>query len=142
MEQPDYKGPERRALKLEDIAVAVDEALDERLPTTESILIAHINAKNAELAAAITTLSIKVDSALQAARLDTERQIKALRDEAFPDGPLYRHKDFHDGRIKQAEKEDRIKADLLSWAIKGGLGLVGAMVLLGFIEWLKREITK
>ena len=139
---PDYTGPERRALRLEDIADTIDEALHERLPATESALISHINQKNAELATSITALSLRMDSVLEAAQQDTSRQIKAMRDEAFPDGPLYRHKDFHDGRIKQAEREDRIKTDLYSWLLRGGLSLLLAMLLLGFVEWLKRELSK
>ena len=138
----DYDGPDRRSLHIEHIADCMDEALDQRLPHTESALIAHANAKTAEVLAAVNTLNAKIDGVLEASRQETARQIKVLRDEAFPDGPLYRHKDFHDGRIRQAERDDKIRTDLTAWAWKGVLTVVGAMLLLGFIEWFKRELNK
>lgn len=135
----EYTGPERRVLNPAQVADMVAEELDHRLAETESRLIQHFNAKCLEISTALMT---KMDSVANHAVVHTDAEIRKLRDEAFPEGPLYRHKDFHDGRIKQAQRDDQIKTDLYSWLLRGAIGLVGAMVLLGFIEWLKREMNK
>lgn len=128
-------GRDRRSIPRHEIADMVSEEIAGQLADHESRLIQHINAKTLEVVS-------KIDVLLQAATLHTDREIKKVVDQAFPEGPLYRHRDFHDGRIKQAERDDKIKTDVYSWFIKGGMTLLGAMLLLGFVEWFKRELTK
>ncbi len=122
-----------------EVADMVAEEMNNQLSHVETRMIHHVNTKTLEIVT-------KIDAMLQAATEHTDREIKRVIDEAFPEGPLYRHKDFHDGRIKQAareaEREEKIKTDLYSWVIKGALMTVGGMILLGFFEWLKRELNK
>ena len=113
----------------------VAEEMNNQLAHIENRLINHMNIKTLEIVT-------RIDTMLQSATAHTDREIKKVVNEAFPDGPLYRHKDFHDGRIKQAEREDKIKTDVYAWLVKGGFALIGAMLLLGFVEWFKRELIK
>lgn len=134
-----YEGPERRVAHRHQVADMVAEEMGEQLSELENRLVRHINAKSLEIIA-------KIDSTLTACTQHTDREIKRLTDEAFPAGPLYRHRDFHVGRIEQAKREadrgEKIKTDLYSWAIRGALMTIGGMILLGFLEWLKRELNK
>lgn len=134
-----YEGPERRVAHRHQVADMVVEEMGKQLSELENRLIRHINAKSLEVIS-------KIDSLLQSATRHTDREIARVVEEAFPPGPLYRHRDFHDGRIKKAERDaergEKIKTDLYSWAIKGALLTIGGMILLGFFEWFKRELNK
>lgn len=134
-----YEGPERRVAHRRQVADMAAEEMGKQLSELENRLVRHINAKSLEV---IT----KIDSLLQSATDHTDREIARVVEEAFPPGPLYRHRDFHVWRIEQAKREadrdEKIKTDLYSWAIRGALMTIGGMILLGFLEWLKRELNK
>lgn len=76
----------------------------------------------------------------------TTEQIRAILtqhvSDAFPSGSLHKHREYHEERIKASDAADRIKADLVSWSIKGIVGLLIVLVGLGAMEWFKRELIK
>lgn len=121
--EPAYYGPERRLvapLTQDRVALMIEEAVDKRLSTMESKLMAHIDSKFNDIHKVFTDHV----------------------EETFPPGPLHKHKAYHEGRIKSAEASEKIKFDLIGWGLKGSLMMVFMLVGWGALEWLKRELSK
>lgn len=110
----------------------VAEELDERLAQMETNFYNHVNLKVGQLELSLTS-SIKQI---------VEDAIDKHIDDAFPDGPLHRHKDHHQKLIDNAESGKRIRLDIQIWLIRGAIGFVGLLLFLGAKEWLLRELAK
>ncbi len=106
----------------------VAEELDIRLATTETNLINHINMRMGQLD---LSLSSKITEA-----------IGKHVEEAFPPGPLHKHKEQHQRHIDAAANSKRIWMDIQLWAIRGVLVFVAGLLFLGGKEWLLRELAK
>jgi hypothetical protein len=115
-----------------EVADMVAEELDERLAQTETKLINHMNLKMGQFELSVTS-SLKTI---------VEEAIDKHIDDAFPDGPLHRHKDHHQKLIDNAESGKKIKLDLQIWAARGVLLFIFSLLLLGGKEWLLRELAK
>lgn len=123
----EYHGPERRlphkerrAHNNDDLALMVEEAVDERVSKMEVHLINHINQKFGQL----------------------HRVFDQHVEDAFPTGGVHKHKEHHQSLIDSAEVAKRIRQDLLAWLLKGVIGLFLLLVGLGALEWLKQELMR
>lgn len=128
----DHNGPERRSVSRHEVADMVAEELDARLSTTESNLINHINIKMGQFEMSMTSKMTEI----------VNDAIDKHIDDAFPPGPLHKHKEQHQKHIDAAENGKKIKLDIQIWAIRGGLGILFLLVGLGAKEWLLRELAK
>jgi len=132
MSEPAYQGPERRAISRHEVADMVAEELDVRLASFETNLMNHINVKFSQFELSTTS---KLTQAVNEA-------IDKHIDDAFPSGPLHRHKDHHQRLIESAESGKKIKLDVQIWLIRGAITFVGLLLFLGAKEWLLRELAK
>ena len=129
----EYQGPERRRPSTRaEIADMVAEGLDERLAQMETNFYNHVNLKVGQLELSLTSNIKQI----------VEDAIDKHIDDAFPDGPLHRHKDHHQKLIDNAESGKKIKLDLQIWAARGVLLFIFSLLLLGGKEWLLRELAK
>ena len=119
-EAPDFDGAERRALTPDRVALMIEEALEERISKMESRMLAHMDLKFGQFH-----------------KLFTDHV-----EEAFPPGPLLKHRMDHEGRIRAAATREKIRDDLWAWGIKGAVGLMLFLFAMGALEWIKREISK
>jgi hypothetical protein len=121
----------------------VTESVDERVAQAEDRIINHVNQANAQAQASMTlALTRAMDDIKQSMHAHVDSKIADLTHSAFPEGPIYKHREFHESRIRNAENNERIKGDLMSWAFKGVIGLFLILVGSGALEWLKRELSK
>jgi hypothetical protein len=128
MHDDEYTGPERRlTAQIErrkatktDIALMVEEAVDERVSKMESHLIDHINQKFGQL----------------------HRVFDQHVTDAFPGGDARGHREHHQSLIDSAEVAKRVRQDLFAWLLKGVVGVVLFLIGIGALEWLKRELSK
>lgn len=128
-----YTGPERRHLPTRaEVADMVAEELDDRLAQTETNLMNHMNHKMGQFELSVIASLKQV----------VEEAIDKHIDDAFPDGPLHRHKDHHQRLIENAESGKKIRLDLQIWALRGLIAFVGFLLFIGAKEWLLRELAK
>jgi hypothetical protein len=110
---PNYSGPERRNLTrmpeaLEaQIALMVEEEVERRLSKLEERLMMHMDTKFAQLHRLIT--------------------------DAFPNGDPHGHRAYHELQIKQADGWDKIKGEVVSKFLTGGLWIAAGW--LAFAVW-------
>lgn len=110
---PTYSGPERRNLTrmpeaLEaQIALMVEEEVERRLSKLEERLMMHMDIKFAQLHRLIT--------------------------DAFPNGDPHGHRAYHELQIKQADGWDKIKGEVVSKFLTGGLWIAAGW--LAFAVW-------
>lgn len=129
----DYTGAERRHTPPRAvIADMVSEEMDRLLAQTETNLMNHMNQKMGQFELSVISSIKKV----------VEEAIDKHIDDAFPDGPLHRHKDHHQRLIDNAESGRKIRLDLQIWALRGVIAFVGVLLFLGAKEWLIRELAK
>jgi hypothetical protein len=129
----DYTGAERRHTPPRAvIADMVSEEMDRLLAQTETNLMNHMNQKMGQFELSVISSIKKV----------VEEAIDKHIDDAFPDGPLHRHKDHHQRLIDNAESGRKIRLDLQIWALRGAIAFVGVLLFLGAKEWLIRELAK
>lgn len=115
-----------------EVADMVAEELDIRLASFETNLMNHINVKFGQFELSTTSkLTQAVNEAID----------KHIED-AFPPGPLHRHKEQHQKHIDAAANTKRIWLDVQLWAIRGVLAFVLLLLGLGAKEWMLRELGK
>lgn len=118
-ERPPYCGPERRAsISLDRVALLIEEAVDERIAKMEDKLMLHINQRTS----------------------DIHVMMQTHISEAFPHGPLHKHREYHQGKIESAELAGKIKSDILGWVAKGVLAFVMGLLFLGAKDWMQKEL--
>ena len=127
-----YDGPERRTVSKYEVADMVAEELDTRLAETETNLINHINVKMGQFE---VSMASKITEIVNSA-------IDKHIEEAFPPGPLHKHKDQHQKYIDAAGFWKKVVQDLQMWALRGILLFFFGILLLGAKEWLVRELAK
>lgn len=132
MTEAPYRGPERRIISRHEVADMVAEELDVRLAAFETNLMNHINVKFGQFELSTTS---KLTQAVNEA-------IDKHIDDAFPPGPLHKHKEQHQKHIDAAEAGKKIKMDIQIWAIRGIIIFFLALVGIGAKEWLLRELGK
>ena len=120
MDDKDYIGPERRKTTKTDIALMVEEAVEERVGKAENKLMNHMDTKFNQL---------------------NSTCLQHVQD-AFPKGDVRGHKDHHQTLIENAEVTKQLKVDMISWLLKGGIGFVLFIIGIGALEWIKRELAK
>lgn len=121
----------------------VTESVNERIAETETRIINHVNHSNAQFQLAFnTSIAKSLEDMQKSINQHIDNSVNKLVKDAFPEGPIYKHKEFHESRIKNAENSDKIRTDLMSWAFKGVIGLVIFLIGIGALEWLKREMSK
>lgn len=113
-------GPERRKTIKHDIALTVEEAVEERVSKAENKLMMHMDVKFSQIQ-----------------RIFDQHVI-----DAFPPGGVHKHREHHQSLIDSAEVAKRIKQDLVAWIIKGSVGIVFVLIGMGALEWLQRELAK
>ena len=120
----DWDGQERRAPSQDTIIRLVHESIDEIVtPRLEAIQ---------------DSVNNKIDAALE----DFKVILKGHVDETFPDGPLIKHREYHENKVKAAKTTEQLKADLVGWVIKGGIAVFFLLISVGAMEILKRELAK
>lgn len=60
--------------------------------------------------------------------------------ETFPEGPLHKHKEYHESKIDSAETAKKIKTDLIGWAVKGILTIIITLVGWGALDYLGKAL--
>ena len=120
----DWDGNERRAPSQDTIIRLVHESVNEIVTP--------------QLTAIRDEVGEKLDTALE----DFRKILKGHVDETFPEGPLVKHKEYHENKVKAAKSAEQLKADLFGWVIKGGIAIFFVLVTTGAIEVLKRELAK
>jgi hypothetical protein len=117
--------------------------------TEEKVLLMIANAVTTQAAQTEDRLGKHIDARFEAAFKRMDERISAIQDvftdhvqEAFPEGPLYGHRMDHEGRITWHKTKEKLVQDLLSWLVKGGVGIVFLLIGIGAMEWIKRELTK
>jgi hypothetical protein len=118
----DYRGPERRnwsdrpVVTEAQIALMIEEEVERRISKMETSLMLHIDTKFAQLHRLIT--------------------------DAFPDGDPHGHRLYHQSQIKQADGWAKIKGDVLSKFLTGGLWLGAGYLAFAVWQAFKQEIHK
>ena len=113
MSDHEHPGPERRKLpRIPDItkaqiALMVEEEVERRMHKLEERLMMHMDVKFG--------------------------QLHKLISDAFPNGDPHGHRAYHELQIKQADGRDKIKADLVSKFLTGGLWVAAGW--LAFVAW-------
>lgn len=127
-----YTGPERRSVSRHEIADMVAEEIDERFASFETKLLQHLNVKFGQFE---LSMGQKITQAVDAG-------ISKHVEEAFPPGPLHKHKEQHQKHIDAAANSRRIWQDIQLWAARGIILFIGGLLFLGGKEWLVRELAK
>lgn len=115
-----------------EIADMVAEELDVRLAAMETNLINHINIKMGQFEVSMTSKMTQI----------VNEAIDRHIDDAFPPGPLHKHKEQHQKHIDAAANSKRIWQDVQLWAVRGIILFVLGLLALGAKEWLLRELAK
>ena len=107
-----YQGPDRRSGRIPvameaQIALMVEEKVERRMSKLEERLMLHMDTKFAHLHRLIT--------------------------DAFPGGDPHGHRTYHELQIKQAAGWDKIKGELVSKFLTGGLWIAAGW--LAFAVW-------
>lgn len=122
---------ERRTLSRSDIALMVEESVDERVAKAETNIKAHIDLKFGQLHLVV----------MESTKEHITKAIDDHVESAFPD-EVHRHKDYHQSKIDSSHTWDKLKSDLIGWAIKGICGYVLFLLATGTLEVLKREVAR
>lgn len=114
----EYHGPERRGeVVTEDrVALMIEQAVSAALKAHEQHLMTHMD-KQFDL-------------------------LKKSFSEAFPDGDPHGHRIAHEKQIKTATGWDRMKSDVVSKFLTGGLWIAAGWLLLAVWESFKHEVKK
>lgn len=132
IETPSYNGPERRVVSRHEIADMVAEEIDVKFASFETNLLQHLNTKFGQFE---LSMGNKITQAVNEA-------ITKHVDEAFPPGPLHKHKEQHQKHIDAAANTRRIIQDIQLWAVRGVVTAMFVLLLLGAKEWWARELAK
>jgi hypothetical protein len=90
----------------------------------------------------LTAIRDEVSEKLDTALADFRAILKGHVDETFPEGPLVKHREYHENKVKAAKSAEQLKSELVGWIIKGGIAIFFVLVTTGAIEVLKRELAK
>lgn len=114
----EYTGPERRhaALTEDKVALMIQDAVSKALVTHEQHLTLHMDRQFASL--------------------------KQTFAEAFPGGDPHGHRLAHEKFIRDATGWDKLKADVLSKFLTGGLWVAAGWLLLAVWESFKHEVRR
>jgi len=125
-EQSRYEGEDRRhprtmcpaapSVSEAQISLMIEEEIERRMSKFEDRMLLHMDAKFAQMHKLIT--------------------------DAFPSGDPHGHRAFHEAQMKQADGWDKIKADILSKFLTGGLWIAAAYLALAVWQAFKSEVTK
>jgi hypothetical protein len=107
-----YQGPDRRSGRIPpameaQIALMVEEEVERRMSKLEERLMLHMDSKFA--------------------------QLHRLISDAFPNGDPHGHRAYHELQIKQADGWDKIKGEVVSKFLTGGLWIAAGW--LAFAVW-------
>ena len=107
-----YEGPERRTLRMTpameaQISVMVEEEVERRISQRDERLMLHMDQQFSQLQKLITA--------------------------AFPDGDPHGHRMYHEKSIREANAWARIKGEVISKFLTGGLWVAAAW--LAFAVW-------
>lgn len=102
-----YNGPERRVVSRHEIADMVAEEIDVRFAAFETNLLQHLNVKFGQFE---LSMGKKITQAVDAG-------ISKHIDEAFPPGPLHKHKEQHQKHIDAPTSPVPSPADVERWAV-------------------------
>jgi hypothetical protein len=121
-----YEGEERRqprtmcpaapSVSEAQISLMIEEEIERRMSKFEDRMLLHMDAKFA--------------------------QMHKLISEAFPHGDPHGHRAYHELQIKQADGWDKIKGDILSKMLTGGIWLAAGYLALAVWNALKQDVTK
>lgn len=113
-----YEGPERRnhGLTEDRVALMIEQAVSSALKSHEQHLMTHMDRQFALL--------------------------KQTFSEAFPGGDPHGHRLAHEKQIRTATGWDRMKSDVVSKFLTGGLWIAGGWLLLAIWESFKHEVKK
>jgi hypothetical protein len=117
-----YSGPERRTrsdcpvVTESQIALMIEEEVERRLSKFEDKLMLHLDAKFA--------------------------QMHRLISDAFPGGDPHGHRMYHELQIKQSDGWDKIKGEIISKFLTGGLWLAAGWLAFAVWQAFKSEVTK
>jgi len=134
-QKPDWDGQDRRAPSNDTIIKLVHETINDIVTPRLDDIQESVNSRVENLQASVTT---KIDTAL----VEFKEILKGHVTETFPEGPLLKHKEYHENKVKAAKTAEQLKADLMGWVIKGGIAVIFLLISVGAIEMLKRELAK
>jgi hypothetical protein len=124
----DYEGPDRRqretrtmcpaapSVSEAQISLMIEEELERRLGKFEDKMLLHMDAKFAQLHKIIT--------------------------DGYPNGDPHGHRMAHEKMIRDADGWSKIKGDILSKFLTGGLWIAAAYLALAVWQAFKQEVTK
>lgn len=118
----EYGGPERRqrsdcpTVTEAQIALMIEEEVERRISKLEDKLMTHMDVKFG--------------------------QLHKLISDAFPNGDPHGHRAYHELQIKQADGWDRIKGEIISKFLTGGLWLAAGWLAFAIWQAFKNEVTK
>jgi hypothetical protein len=125
-ESSQYEGPDRRASRTmcpaapsvseAQIALMIEEEIERRMSKFEDRMLLHMDAKFAQMHKLIT--------------------------DAFPAGDPHGHRAYHELQIKQADGWDKIKGDILSKFLTGGLWLAAGYLDFAVWQAFKQDLHK
>jgi hypothetical protein len=113
-----YEGPERRgtAITEDKVALMIEQAVGAALRSHEQHLLQHIDKQFA--------------------------QLKQTFADAFPGGDPHGHRMAHEKAIRDATGWEKIKADVVSKFLTGGLWVAAGWLLFLVWESFKHEVRK
>lgn len=109
----EYRGPERRRISDRpvvseaQVSLMIEEEVERRVFKMEEKLMLHMDSKFA--------------------------QLHRLISDAFPNGDPHGHRAYHELQIKQADGWDKIKGEIISKFLTGGLWVAAGW--LAFVVW-------
>jgi hypothetical protein len=121
-ENSQYSGPDRRSrngcpvITEAQISLMIEEELERRLAKFEDKMLMHMDAKFAQLHKLIT--------------------------DAFPYGDPHGHRMHHEKVINNAGQWDKIKGEIISKFLTGGLWLAAGWLAFAIWQAFKNEVTK
>ena len=122
MSDHEYPGPDRRKLpRVPDIteaqiALMVEEEVERRMHKLEERLMMHMDVKFG--------------------------QLHRLISDAFPNGDPHGHRAYHELQIKQADGWDKIKADVVSKFLTGGLWVAAGWLAFAIWQAFKESVNR
>lgn len=86
------------------------------------------------------SVRVEIQSAEKRILEKLDEKFDSFTNEAFPEGPLHKHKEYHENKIDSAETAKKIKTDLIGWAVKGVVTIMLALMGWGALDYLGKAL--
>lgn len=86
------------------------------------------------------SVRVEIQSAEKRILEKLDEKFGSFQEDAFPPGPLHKHKEYHESKIDSAETAKKIKNDLIGWAVKGIVTIMLALMGWGALDYLGKAL--